>query len=185
VNQGVLNFRFNKLSAEGGNTMNQKSNVVLAACGMLTISMLCACGPSQEELGATAVQATADEAAVLTAEAPTATPVPTDTLAPTETPLPTPTDTPEPSPTATITNTPLPTDTPEPTIPPEPTLGEIIFFDDGFEAPIEQFQLGVTKVYACFEYWNMTPDLRISGYVYRNGKDWANISQMFDLDGND
>jgi hypothetical protein len=121
----------------------------------------------------------------LTAEAPTATPVPTDTLAPTETPLPTPTDTPEPSPTATITNTPLPTDTPEPTIPPEPTLGEIIFFDDGFEAPIEQFQLGVTKVYACFEYWNMTPDLRISGYVYRNGKDWANISQMFDLDGND
>ena len=60
-----------------------------------------------------------------------------------------------------------------------------MFFDDDFEAPVEEFQLGVTKVYACFEYWNMEPSLRISGYVYHNGKDWGNISQMYDLEGND
>jgi hypothetical protein len=157
---------------------------------LLTISvffLLAACGPSQADLDATATKVMADEFARQTAEAPTATPLPTDAPNPTDTPVPT--DTPEPTPTEspmpTITNTPPPTDTPEATTPPEPSLGEMVFFDEDFVDPTVEFKLGVTVVNACFEYWNMTPDLRVSGYVYHNGSEFGNISGFYDLDGND
>jgi hypothetical protein len=61
----------------------------------------------------------------------------------------------------------------------------MMFFDESFEAPVEEFPLGVTMVHACFEYWNMSPDLRISGYAYHNGENWGNISGFMDFEGND
>jgi hypothetical protein len=92
-----------------------------------------------------------------------------------------PTDTSPPA----ITNTPLPTDPPEPTVPSVPTLGPIIFFDPDSESEMDEYPNGTTQVYACFEYWNLSPDARISGYLYLNGKEINNISGVFELEGND
>jgi hypothetical protein len=50
---------------------------------------------------------------------------------------------------------------------------------------MDEYPPGTTQVYACFEYWNMNPDARLSGYLYFNGKEVANISQVFQLEGNE
>lgn len=169
--------------------MNSNTFGKILVIGFLILLFSTACGTSQADLDATATKAMAKEFAKKTEEAPTATPLPTDTPVPTYTPAPS--DTPEPtptstaSPTPTITNTPAPTNTPEPTVPPEPTLGELMFFDEDFEEAKDEFQLGVTMVYACFEYWSMSPNLRVSGYAYHNGNEFGNISGFYDLEGND
>jgi len=150
-----------------------------------SLVLLVACGPSQADLDGTATKEMANEFAKQTAEAPTNTPVPTQTPVPTDTPVPTQTPTPTASPTPTITNTPPPTDTPEPTIPPEPTIGPILFITDDSNEPTDQFPLGITVVYACFEYWNMNPEVRITGYWYLNGKEIYSVSDTTDLVGND
>jgi parallel beta-helix repeat protein len=69
------------------------------AVGLLLLLISAGCGPSQEELDATATSEAAAAFATQTAEAPTSTPIPTDTPSPTNTP----------------TATPLPTATPSPT----------------------------------------------------------------------
>lgn len=84
-----------------------KKNYLLVLClGVL----LAACGPTEEELGATATGAAASTAAALTAAAPTLTPIPTATA----TPLPTSTATPTPS--FTLTPSQTPTFTPDPVV---------------------------------------------------------------------
>ena len=50
---------------------------------------------------------------------------------------------------------------------------------------MDEYPNGTTRVYACFDYWNLSSDMRISGYLYLNGKEWSNISGVFDLEGND
>jgi hypothetical protein len=82
---------------------------------LVIVWLMSGCGPSQEELDATATQIAANIFATQTAEAPTETPTPL----PTDTPTPTPTNTSTPTftPTPTETPTPIPTDTPTP----EPT----------------------------------------------------------------
>lgn len=83
--------------------MNTKNTII--ALSLFICTVLSACGPSAEQLEATAVQATANTDATLTAQAPTATPTftptPTSTATPTSTPTPTPTKTPTPTATAT------------------------------------------------------------------------------------
>jgi hypothetical protein len=92
-----------------------KQHVVLTALILLTIVFLfSACGPSDEELNATATAIAANVFATQTAGAPTPTPTPTNTATPTETPTPTPTDTPTPTPTPTPEPTATPTPTPDP-----------------------------------------------------------------------
>lgn len=73
---------------------------------LLLILFVCACGPSQAELDATATQAAKDQHGTQTAQAPTATPTHTNTPTPTNTATPTATQTPTASPTS--TPTPLP-----------------------------------------------------------------------------
>lgn len=116
---------------------------------------------------------------------PSDTPADTATATLTDTPEPTASSTPTDTPVPTETNTPEPSDTPEPTKPVEPTIGPIMFFIEGSEEPGTEFRLGTVEVYTCFQYWNMNPDMRISGYVYHNGEEWANVSQMFNLQGDD
>ena len=64
-----------------------------------------------------------------------------------------------------------------------PTFGAIEFYSQDFEGPAEEFPLDTTKVYACFEYWNMSPEVRVSGYLYLNGKEVGNVSQALEVDG--
>jgi hypothetical protein len=71
-----------------------KTRHLLLSILLILLLALVACGPSQEELDATATQDAANAAATQTAAAPTATPRPTDT------PTPQPTDTPTPQPAA-------------------------------------------------------------------------------------
>ena len=154
---------------------------------ILLLTFLEACSSFPGEIESTEIIVSGSEKTEEKTDELTSTQLPTDAPNPTDTPVPT--DTPEPTPTEspmpTITNTPPPTDTPEATTPPEPSLGEMVFFDEDFVDPTVEFKLGVTVVNACFEYWNMTPDLRVSGYVYHNGSEFGNISGFYDLDGND
>jgi hypothetical protein len=161
----------------------------LIICFLVATLFLFACGTSQDDLDATESQVAEDVVATQTESAPTDTPVPTDTPTqePTEIPTQVPTDTPAPTdtPPPTVTNTPGPTDTPEPTVPSVPTIGPIMYFPLDFSGKMEEYPRGTTQVYACFEYWNMSPDARLTGYLYFNGKEVANISQVFELEGND
>lgn len=72
-----------------------------------------ACGPSQEDLDATATMVAAEIFATQTAGAPTPTTTPTQTPLPTNTPVPTNTPTPSPTPSPTVTPTPSATPTPD------------------------------------------------------------------------
>ncbi len=74
-----------------------------------SLLLLCACGPSQQDLDATATQEAASNFATQTALAPTATQTSTSTPTPTVTYTPTVTHTPTPIP----TDTPTPTETPD------------------------------------------------------------------------
>jgi hypothetical protein len=135
---------------------------------------------------ATATAVSAEIFATMTAMVPSATftQPPTDTPLPTSTPTITPTDTQIPSPT--ITNTPEPTFTPEPTKPDNPTFGPITFHteedynQDNLDNPVTEFPTGTTKVYACFDYWAMTPTTRVSDYWYANGEEWNSFSENWD-----
>ncbi len=117
---------------------------------LLVAGLLVACGPSEEELNATATQNAANIFATLTAEAPT----PTHT--PTITPTPTPSPTNTPTPTATATATPRPSATPTITPTPTPDLSSMMLtLDDlppGFEeVPGEMMEFfaggGITGVF--------------------------------------
>ena len=109
-----------------------RRRIILTLATLLMAGMLPACGPSQEELSATATQAAVDMFATQTAAVPTSTPTATPTHtrtptptatathththtpAPTDTPTITPTNTPTYTPIATATHTPIPTATPLP-----------------------------------------------------------------------
>lgn len=109
-----------------------RTRIILTLVTLLIAGTLSACGPSQEELSATAAQAAVDTFATQTAAVPTSTPTATSTHthtptptatathththtpAPTDTPTITPTNTPTDTPTATATHTPIPTATPLP-----------------------------------------------------------------------
>jgi hypothetical protein len=95
--------------------------------------MLASCGPSQDEIEATATQQAANDHATQTANAPTATLTSTLTPTPTETPTPTPTFTPSPSPTRTLT----PTDTPVPTLAPPVEMEPFVSFSSGLTYELE------------------------------------------------
>ncbi len=81
---------------------------LIRGVSLVMITLLTACGPSQNKLNVTATQIAARIYATQTAQAPTATmtytPSPTATITPTSTPTPIP------------TNTPLPTSTPKPSL---------------------------------------------------------------------
>lgn len=73
--------------------------IKIVVAGLIMLLIATACGPSQEELDATATSEAEAAFATQTAEAPTSTPVPTNTpVPPTATPLPTATPSPTPPP---------------------------------------------------------------------------------------
>ena len=130
---------------------------------------------------ATATAIAAEVFSNLTSQAPTATFTQLPTDIPTHTPTILPTETPIPSPE--ISDTPEPTYTPEPT---SPTFGPITFHmeedynQEDLENPVTEFPNGTTKVYACFDYWAMTPTTRVSDYWYVNGQEWNSFSENWD-----
>lgn len=114
-----------------------KPRFVVAVCCLFALTLLAACGNSQQQRDAQATEIAAAIFATQTAEAPTVTPTGTSTSTPTSTPTPThtatststptpthtatPTSTPTSTPTNTATPTPTNTATPEPTATPKPT----------------------------------------------------------------
>ena len=156
-----------------------KKRLLLTFVLVFTLPAL-ACSLFQtQDLDATATFIAGEIFANMTAEAPTATD--TATVTPTETVTPTPTITVTPLP----TDTPLLTDTPEPTVPSEPTFGPITFAEGESEEkpvnPATKFTPGIDTVYACWDYWGMSPEVRITTYWYNNGKKWASDSESWDL----
>jgi hypothetical protein len=122
------------------------------------------------DLDATATNVAAKVFATMTADVPVERDTPTlkptststHTFAPTETILPS----------STTANTPEPTSTTAPTLPVVPTFGEISFYNNVDDDPAEKFPVGTTKIIACFKYWNMSPENRITYYWYVNGKEF-------------
>jgi hypothetical protein len=102
---------------------------------LVTVMLLTACGPSQQDLDATATQNAANTFATLTAEAPTLTPTSTNTPLPTDTP--TPTLTPSPTLTPTPTATPEPTATPTVTLIPTPDIPMTLYESKSYPFSIE------------------------------------------------
>jgi len=122
---------------------------LLLVCVLFSLPAL-ACSLFQtQDLNATATFVAGEIFATMTAEAPTVTPTPT------------------------ITVTPTPTDTPTPTETPLPTFGHITFARGGSEDnqpidPSTKFPTGIPIVYACWDFWGMDPDMRVTQYWYRN-----------------
>jgi tetratricopeptide (TPR) repeat protein len=67
----------------------------------------------------------------------------------------------------------------------EPSIGPLMFFTEESDNPADQFPLGTTAVYACFYYYNMTPEDRFTAYWYLNGKEIYNFSEPTGLQGSD
>lgn len=86
------------------------------------------------------------------------------------TPTPRPTDTP-----------PLPTETPAPGFGPLSFATEVNAATKECIAPVTVFSAGVTKVYACFEYWGMWEGREYSSQWYRDGREI--LSDTFEVEG--